>query len=59
MAQTPLDQTEDTVFLGFRLVESMAATVDEIAQRRSSSRSDLMREALKMLIEAEEVQLSA
>lgn len=59
MAGPKLDDAEDSVFIGFRLVESMAATVDEIAERRSSNRSALMREALRMLIEAEEVELSA
>ncbi len=51
----PLDRVtpdEDVVFIGFKLVENMAESVDELAAAMSVSRSVLIREALSEYLAA-------
>lgn len=52
MAKAPLDKNEKTLFVGFKLVESMAESMDDLASTLSMSRSLLIREALTEYIAA-------
>lgn len=52
MAQAPLDKNDTTKFVGFKLIGSMADSVDELAAEMSVSRSVLIREALSEYLAA-------
>lgn len=53
------DPTEELVFIGFKVVESMADAIDELAARRTGNRSQVIREAIDAYIAAQEVPVSA
>ena len=55
----PLDPDEDVVFIGFKVVESMAESLDDLAASRASNRSELIREAISHYLENQEVAASA
>ena len=59
MAQAPLDENQDSIFIGFKVVEDMARDLDELAARRSSNRSVLIRGAIAAYLVAQEVPASA
>ncbi len=54
-----LDENEETVFVGFRLLESLEASMDELAATQSMSRSLLIREALTEYITARQQGVAA
>jgi len=59
MAQAPLDPDEATVFIGSKVTESLRDEMDRAAKARSMSKSELIREAVRRFLDAEEVSLSA
>ncbi len=59
MTMRPLDSSESSAKVIFKIPESKVATIDELAKRRSTNRSAVIREALEMLFEAEGVSASA
>jgi len=57
MAGAPIERTEsgeEVRFIGFNVVESMASSLDELATRRYSNRSELIREALSRFLADED-----
>lgn len=52
MAQKPLDENQPSTFIGFKLVEDMADSVDELASSMSVSRSALIRDAISEYLAA-------
>lgn len=55
----PLDPDEDVVFIGFKVLESMAKSLDELVEVRGSNRSALIREAISLMFKDAEVATSA
>ncbi len=49
----PIKEGEESVFIGLRFNESLVASVDELAAKRSMNRSALVREALRFYLEQE------
>ena len=56
MAQTPLsaDDDDETKFVGVKFAESQLAKLDELAKRRKSNRSRLIREAVAAYVAADQ-----
>ncbi len=52
MAQKPLDENGPSKFIGFRLIEDMADSVDELASVMSVTRSVLIRDAISEYLAA-------
>lgn len=50
MAQTPLSENDETKFVGVKFTGSQLAALDELAQRRESNRSRLIREAVAQFV---------
>lgn len=53
MAQAPIVAGEGSTHLRFRINDSLAESLDELAAKRSESRSALIREAVRRLVEEE------
>lgn len=53
MAQAPIVSGEGSTHLRFRINESLAESLDELAAKRQESRSALIREAVQLLVEQE------
>lgn len=59
MAQAPLDPNQPSVFVGLKIVESMAASIDEIAAAERISRSAAIRLAVQYYLDQQEAAVSA
>ena len=55
MAQAPIVSGEGSTHLRFRINDSLADSLDELAAKRQESRSALIREAVQLLVEQQEV----
>jgi len=59
MAQAPLVKGQDSVFVGVRFGAPLARAMDELAESTGSSRSALIRQAMKNLVEGEQREVEA
>ncbi len=53
MAQAPVVAGQGTVLVGTRFNEDLVESVDELAAKRKTNRSALIREAVQLLVEQE------
>ena len=49
-----LVQGEDPVFIGIKVEQDLAAQIDQLAVKRSSNRSALIREAMRLILAQEQ-----
>ena len=59
MAKPKLVPGEDPVFIGIKVEQDLAKQIDQLAQKRSSNRSALIREAMRRMLSDEGVATSA